>query len=142
MTKKYQGFSLVELLVVISLMAILMALASVSFTAAQRRARDAKRRADISAVQKGFEQYFAQTGTYAACATMGGSTTYFPSGLPTDPRNDATAGYVYTSSCNASAYCYCALLELTGSGNANSQASSTTCSFASGGNYYCVSNLQ
>lgn len=141
--KKRFGFSLIELLVVISLMAILMALASVSFTAAQRRGRDAKRRSDVTSVQKGFEQYFAQNGAYAACATMGSiAAGFFPAGLPVDPKNDAT--YSYTSSCSTTAYCYCARLEIDNAGNSTSGAASTTCAFATSGNtdWFCVTNLQ
>lgn len=138
-SKESQGFSLIELLVVISIMALLMALAAVSFSSAQRKGRDAKRRADMQAIQKGFEQYFADNNTYAACNTMGGSVTYFPAGLPSDPSPSQS----YSSSCSVSAYCYCARLE-SGTGNSTAAAASTTCSFASSGtrNYFCVSNLQ
>lgn len=140
-----QGFSLIELLVVISIMSILMALAAISYTTAQQRGRDAKRRSDMAGIQKGFEQYFAENNTYdsvAGCTTMGASTTQFPAGLPVDPKNDATYSYSYR--CSASAYCACARLEKTNSGNSTAAASAVTCSFASAGatNYFCVTNLQ
>lgn len=140
-----RGFTLIELLVVISIMSILMALAAVSYTTAQQKGRDAKRRADMSAIQKGFEQYFASSGIYdsvSGCTTMGASTTQFPAGLPTDPRNSSP--YTYSYRCSTSAYCACARLEASGTGNSTAAAASTTCSFASSGstNYFCVSNLQ
>lgn len=139
------GFSLIELLVVISIMAILMALGAVTFSTAQQKGRDAKRRADMAAIQKGFEQYFAQNATYdtnSGCTTMGNDTSFFPAGLPRDPRN--TSPYTYSFRCSATAYCACARIEADGTGNSTSAASSTTCSFASSGNlnYACVSNLQ
>ena len=138
--RQHLGFSLIELLVVISIMALLLALAAVSFSSAQRKGRDAKRRGDMQAIQKGFEQYFSDNNAYATCATMGGSTTYFPAGLPSDPSPSQS----YSSSCSATAYCYCARLETTNTGNSTAAAASTTCSFAAGGtrNYFCVSSLQ
>lgn len=146
MKKMYRsGFTLIELLVVISIMAILMALAAVSYTTANQKGRDAKRRGDISSIQKGFEQYFATNNTYdavAGCTTMGASTSHFPAGLPKDPKN--TSPYTYTYTCSATAYCVCARLEAAGSGNSTAASSAVTCSFASSGstNYFCVTNLQ
>jgi len=140
-----KGFSLIELLVVISIMAILMALGAVTFSTAQQKGRDAKRRADISAVQKGFEQYFAENATYdsnTSCTTMGGDTAFFPAGLPRDPRNSSP--YTYSYRCGSTAYCVCSRIEADGTGNSTAAASSTTCSFATSGslNYFCISNLQ
>lgn len=127
------GFTLLELLVVVSIIGLLLAMGTVAFATAQQRGRDSRRRADIQQMQKGFEQYYADNGSYEACATMD-DAAYFPGGLPTDPR----PGDSYTCSGSTTGYCACALLEDTGSGN----ASDTNCTFASGGNYVCVSNLQ
>lgn len=139
------GFTLIELLVVISIMAILMAMTAVSYTTAQQKGRDAKRRVDISSIQKGFEQYFAENAQYdsaSGCGNMGGDSTHFPAGLPSDPKNSSP--YTYSYRCSTTAYCVCARLEASGTGNSTAAASSTTCSFSSSGtlNYYCVSNLQ
>jgi len=127
------GFTLLELLVVVSIIGLLLAMGTVAFATAQQRGRDSRRRADIQQMQKGFEQYYADNGAYGACAIMDDST-YFPGGLPTDPR----PGDSYSCTGSAATYCACALLEDIGSGN----ASDTSCTFASGGNYTCVSNLQ
>ncbi|MEO8581861.1 MAG: prepilin-type N-terminal cleavage/methylation domain-containing protein [Patescibacteria group bacterium] len=140
-----KGFTLIELLVVISIMSILMSLAAVSYTTAQQKGRDAKRRADMTSIQKGFEEYFASNNTYdavAGCTTMGGSTAQFPAGLPRDPKN--VSPYTYSYRCSASAYCACAHLESTNSGNSTAASSAVTCSFASSGatNWFCISNLQ
>ncbi|MBU1000240.1 prepilin-type N-terminal cleavage/methylation domain-containing protein, partial [Patescibacteria group bacterium] len=47
-----KGFTLVELLVVISIIAILSVIGIVVFTGVQKGARDAKRKADINAIAK------------------------------------------------------------------------------------------
>ena len=50
-----QGFTLIELLVVISIIAILAVIGIAIFSGAQARARNAKRREDISAIAKALE---------------------------------------------------------------------------------------
>ncbi len=46
------GFTLFELLVSISIIAILTAMVSLSYSVAQKKARDARRRQDMESVQK------------------------------------------------------------------------------------------
>ncbi len=115
------GFTLLELLVVISIIGILLALGVVAFSTAQQKARDAKRRGDIKALHNGFEQYYAlNNGSYGSCADMrnsdnlpaGVSEEIFPGGAPTDPKT----GNAYDCDDANSSYCVCATLE-TGGGN-------------------------
>lgn len=49
---KKSGFTLIELLVVISIIGILASFIVASFTSAQKKARDSKRKADLDAVKK------------------------------------------------------------------------------------------
>lgn len=132
-----RGFTLLELLVVISIISILIAMGSVAFSTAQRKGRDSKRRSDVQQMQKAFEQYYAETGSYDTCATMAVSS--MPAGLPTDPKPNHTA-YNTASACTTTEYCVCALLEETGSGNAAAPTGST-CAFGAG-DYVCATNLQ
>lgn len=141
MKKKYlTGFTLLELLVVIGIIAILVTLATVAYSTAQKSTRDSRRRGDMKAVQNAIEQYYSLNSfKYPAtvdCSNVA-NATYIQSGaLPVDPGSNS-----YTYQCSQTAYCVCAHLERTGTGNATAPAGSTTCSYATG-DYYCVSNLQ
>ena len=133
------GFSLLELLVVISIIGILLSMGAVAFSTVQRKGRDGRRRSDIEQIQKAFEQYYAENTTYAACNAMA-VAPYMLGGLPVDPKPDQS--YTYgADNCSATAYCICATLEDIGAGNANAPTD-TTCNYASGGDYYCKSNFQ
>ena len=58
------GFTIVELLIVIVVIAILAAITIVAYNGIQNRARDAQRLSDITAIAKALESYKAQTGSY------------------------------------------------------------------------------
>ncbi len=137
---KKNGFTLLEILVVISIIAILVALGTAAYSTAQKKGRDARRQSDIKAVQNGFEQYYTKNSAYPATSTQANDATFFPAGLPKDPKN--TGNNVYTFNMGAGGFCICALLE-SGTGNASALPASgaTTCSYGTG-NYYCLSNLQ
>lgn len=61
-----KAFSLVELLIVISIIAILTTLILYSVLNAQIKSRDAKRKSDIKAISVALEAYKAQKGRYPA----------------------------------------------------------------------------
>lgn len=72
-SKAMTGFSLLEILVVISIIGILLAVAVSSYSNAQRKSRDARRRTDLKAIQQAAEQY------YSVCGYK------YPTGLGTQP---------------------------------------------------------
>lgn len=61
---KQKGFTIVELLIVIVVIAILAAISTVAYSGIQSRARDASRLADIQAINKAIMSYYAVHGTY------------------------------------------------------------------------------
>lgn len=123
--KKERGFTLLELLVVIAIIGILVSLGIVSYSGAQKKARDAQRRADLKAVQDGLEQYYADNTAYPAGDCNPG-TDYLPGGLPQDPR---WGSYNYNE-CLTDLYEICADLEGEGTDNDGSEDD------------FCVQNLQ
>jgi len=147
--KKNKAFTLFELLVSISIIAILTALASISFSISQKKARDSKRVQDLSMIQKAMEQcYVLNNYAYPAVVTSGSSLSCGAGGqivmdmVPVDPK-DPLPAYTYNQigggAMTGANYCICADLD-DDKGNSNV----TDCSaFVNGtGSYFCVKNQQ
>jgi prepilin-type N-terminal cleavage/methylation domain-containing protein len=119
--KSNRGFTLVEILVAITIVSILTGVISVRTLDANRKSRDTERQADLRILQSAIELYKNKYGLYPArCTPAVGApawsgqngTTYecaagqqyivglapeFIPALPKDPRlNGANSGYVYT----------------------------------------------
>jgi prepilin-type N-terminal cleavage/methylation domain-containing protein len=69
-----KGFTIVELLIVIVVIAILATLVIVTFTGIQQKARDSQRQTDINAVDSHLEAYYAEHGNYPTAAQMNDAT--------------------------------------------------------------------
>lgn len=67
---KQQGFTIVELLIVIVVIGILAALVITTFTGIQQKARDTERTTDIKALHGQIEAYYAQNGYYPGLANV------------------------------------------------------------------------
>lgn len=137
MNKIKNGFTLLELLVVIGIIGILVALATVSYSATQKGARDSKRKQDLIAIQNALEQYYSATSykypnSGSSCSP---AVSYMSNAWPKDP--DGTA---YSESCpDGIVYCVCAEMDSLNSGN----ASNASCTFSNATKtHYCVTNLQ
>ncbi|AHB42463.1 fimbrial protein pilin [Candidatus Saccharibacteria bacterium RAAC3_TM7_1] len=64
MVTNMRGFTIVELLIVIVVIAILTAVTSVTYNGVQSRARDAERQQDMLSVQKVLEMYYIDNGFF------------------------------------------------------------------------------
>lgn len=64
--QKQTGFTLVELLIVIVVIAILAAISVVAYNGIQERARDSQRTSDVSNITKALEMYYLDNGRYPA----------------------------------------------------------------------------
>ena len=116
-----KGFTLMELLIVIALIGILVTMGVASYSTAQIKSRDSRRKVDMKVYQNALEQFYAdQNSTYPADLSELTSTgTYLPAGVPTDPKPPPYPGYDYSQPVGLY-YCVCAKME-GGLGNANTQ---------------------
>lgn len=112
-----KGFTLVELLIVVSIIGILTSFLMVNFIGAKSRARDAQRKSDMRQMQAAFELFRADVGNYptnaqVACGSSltNGGTTYMQK-IPCDPLNTGQYIYTYTQTGGGTGYSLFACLE-------------------------------
>jgi len=122
MKKTTSGFTIVELLIVIVVIAILAAISIVAYNGIQARARDTTRVSDARSITKALQAYHAINGRFPA-ATPGCwessdvvdfmeymNADYGLPKVPLDPTNQGTYRYSYcrypasSSGCAASGY--------------------------------------
>lgn len=138
------GFTLVELLVVITIIAILSVIGITVFTGTQKGARDTQRRGDVEAISKAFEVN-ATTGTATPYAVP--QATWFASGgIPKDPQGGEyfwNAAQSVPTAISAT-YVVCAKLENNNGNSSTAGASGGTFAAASGAaaTHFCRKNLQ
>lgn len=145
MIKKKTGFTLVELLVAITIVAILSTIALTLFNDVQKKARDVKRKGDIETIAKAFEVKYSQ-GSYSKPL----DTWFGSGGIPKDSINNDTYYYSWNGgkkdtlpTAASPTYTICAKLE-TLSGNASDKGDGTTFAYVSDntGEFFCRKNLQ
>ncbi len=71
---KQQGFTIVELLIVIVVIGILAALVITTFTGIQQKARNTERETDVKALQGQIEAYYAINGKYPTLTNLNDGT--------------------------------------------------------------------
>jgi general secretion pathway protein G len=130
-TDHRRGFSLIELMVATTILAILSVMGIVSYGTVNKRARDAKRKSDLEQVRSALEFYRSSNGFYptgsdksfVAMSTLDTEDgngplvpTYLPS-IPMDPKSsDSTpVPYFYAPIGTVApfySYCICGNLEI------------------------------
>ena len=144
------GFTLLELLVVIGIISILMGLGTISYNLAQAKGRDSRRVSDMKASQNALEQYYTNNGFKypVACSD---AAAYVNGSWPADPYNGVINGktYTYAETCAANSYCLCARLEKNGGNYGNPDTDPnppldcTSSHWVNGtGEYFCTANMQ
>lgn len=118
MNKKlyHHGFTLIEILIAIAIIAILTAVGIVSYTSINQNARNAKRKSDLGQIQSALELYRSDYGSYPAVNTTGlltaenlESNSLFTSYLTVVPDDPKDNPYMYTATGenDGSYYGYC-----------------------------------
>ncbi len=101
---RQDGFTLLELLIVIVIIGILAVLIIPNLTSGPQRARDAQRKSDLRNVKTALETYFNDSNAYPAGNYAGLAAILQPSYIkvvPVDPKGGTAAApiYVYTPTC-------------------------------------------
>ncbi len=120
-SKHKRGFTLIEVLVVVSIIGILTAILVANYNDARKNSRDKIRKSDLKSLQLAIELYKAQNGSYpsAGCsrgagiwtgpsASYGSCTEYIanlvPSFIPALPQNPSPTGTGYLYRTDGSSY--------------------------------------
>jgi prepilin-type N-terminal cleavage/methylation domain-containing protein len=142
-----KGFTLVELLIVITLVGILATMGSGAYMKSINRARDGQARTEISEIHKALELYYAVNGNYPTLEQYQAigdfdNSTYFQSGSM--PRSKILKDfYPYSYNLSTGVYCVCSHELEADPGN----SADTACSYLDSGvledrPYFCMSSSQ
>lgn len=106
------GFTLVEIMIAVVIIALISILAFSSYANVQKKSRDTRRKGDLKNIQYALEQYYSfcgylypthATGNKVSTSIVCGSTSIMGS-VPVDPRNAVR----YNMTANATTYTICA----------------------------------
>lgn len=92
--KPKRGFTLIELMIAVSIIAILSAVGLVTYNSARMIARDAKRKADLKAIAQALELFYTEYQRYP-CSSSTGAVNSSPSNASwlTDTNTAECLGY-------------------------------------------------
>lgn len=133
-----KAFTLLEMLVVIGIIAVLIGMGAVSYSTAQKKARDAKRKSDLKIIQNALEQYYSicnyQYPSSYGFLSSGSLTCDSQILLSSAPKDPLGGNYQCVGTCNTSQYTICSPVV---SGTSRLETRSCTTS-----SECCVSNQQ
>jgi len=115
--KKRKGFTLIELVIVTTIMMMLSVAGLVNYSAVNRKNRDEKRKADLQKMVTTLEIQYQAQGYYPANVT-----------LPTDPRSQTGYSYIYRTGGGNTPFSYELLAHMEDLGSTNGNY-----------NYLCIS---
>lgn len=107
---KRKGFTLIELIVVIALIAILSAVILISYSGAQKRSHDSKRKADLNAIATAAMAYYSSHKSFYGANGSVDITAEplvsegFLSEMPIDPLGNNYYLYLLTTAKEGSVY--------------------------------------
>jgi len=116
---KNNGFTLIEILVVATIIVLLTATAAVTYSTLLKQSRDAKRKTDLEQVRAALEMYRSNNDEYIStsrnynCANAAfnylTTPTKYIESMPTDPKSDSN--YYYRCNVSGDDYTIGAYLE-------------------------------
>ena len=133
-----KGFTLLEMLVVIGIIAILVGLSTTSYSTAQKKARDAKRKSDLKSIQNCLEQYYSYNNNFKYNGSLPTGSGLTSAGeLPASLNCGSTTITSPVDPINADSYTY-SVTDIT----AASYEISATLESATAGETFTVTNQQ
>jgi len=125
-TASRSGFTLIEVLVSVTIIAVLVAIAAISYSSINKQSHDARRKSDIEQIRSALEMYRADNGTYPGPSAWANAwapvdntalIAYlepYLSPLPRDPVGNAPYYYYFATGCSGAdparvCYRYCLL---------------------------------
>lgn len=91
--RTHQGFTLVELLVVLAIIAVLLSLAAPRYSGSVDRAKEAVLRENLSSLRDALDKHFSDTGRYPAKLDELVTKRYLRR-IPLDPVTDSPSTWV------------------------------------------------
>lgn len=140
------GFTLIELVIVVSIIAIISGISLFALSSARESGRDARRKADLEEIASGLEMYKADLDYYPQSIAFGGTLSGGGNTYIQVIPNDPDTSYAYTvgpGGCNNSPgnlcvrFCLWAALE---DAAATLPSYCTSCDSTPAGYNYCVNN--
>lgn len=104
-----KSFTLLEMLIVLGIIAVILSVLTVSFSTAQKKSRDAKRKSDIKSLQGALEQYYSTCG-YAYPTDIPSDGVYCGTNIiisikPVDPKT--ITPYIFNSIGSGTGFSIC-----------------------------------
>ena len=99
--RKSQGFTLLELIIVLGIISTMLLISATAYSQSQKRSRDAKRKADLNNIRSALEIYRSTNSFYPLTMDALTTGTLYLKSVPSDPLEPRQSyKYVSKSGCN------------------------------------------
>ena len=137
--KNNKGFTLIEVLIVISIIGLLSAATLIGLGTFRGQGRDARRLGDLRQIQNGLELIYSKTGSYPADisnATFGAAKIGVNT-VPKDPGTDVAYTYSKTN-CTTYSYILAATLDAESGSKIYNDSAASDCGVTCSPKTYCI----